>query len=400
MVAKLDRQLNVNGNIFSFKQFIDNPGNYLSIIESVVRPSTMIQKHGESTSQFLDRLFCLLYYKKKMSVTNTNVNSHRCEYVEIDDGCSILNALGIDVIKHNPKISKVIFKNSGNTYRMKNSDMDILINSIKKNTTYSRVNIPVLIGVELEFVGIRDNLALSRFNCEMQNLVGADRYEHPLCYNHNSGEKWVLGCDGSVMRTYSFTEVGYELTSPKLNPMNSKDMNELNNVIELIQRILGGYTTKNCGTHIHMSFRVPSGYEVSKEMCAHFAKAYSNCEDSLFDKLVPLRRRGDRSRWCRATTPYDMDSRYHKLNLKNAVMKSSRLHLEFRQLDGTLEFEKIFSWIKLQKLFVELTMNSFKPNVTIEEDTVDQINLEEVVIDKSFNSNNVEALLKMSKMIA
>ena len=92
--------------------------------------------------------------------------------------------------------------------------------------------------------------------------------------------------------------------------------------------------------------------------------------------------------------------RYRKLNFNNVNKDSDNMHLEFRQLDGTLDFDKIYSWIKLQKLFVDMTMNTWKKECDDLDKPV-KIELEDVILyDATYDNGVVENLMKMSKMIA
>jgi hypothetical protein len=73
------------------------------------------------------------------------------------------------------------------------------------------------------------------------------------------------------------------------------------------------------------------------------------------------------------------------------------LHLEFRQLDGTLDYNKIVAWIKIQRLFVQIanaTYKNYKKTCEIKEFTI-----EEAINDKCFNSDDVESLLKEGRQI-
>lgn len=405
------RQVNVNGTIFSFNQFTSEPDKYMELIRPFFRQSTMIRRPEVTMINHLNNLFCLMYYKKGLAYRPDEqpiAITHRRRVNRIN-ACTedqILSALGIDIVKHNPKISKIIFKNSGNTYRMKNSDMDDLAKSLKNATDLTRNNLDVSLGIELEFVG--DRSMVSSFNEAMMILTNG-RYEYKGCYNKNEGKKWILGYDGSINHRDSYPMSGFELTSPILH-FTSKDMAELKAVIDLIKDILHGYTNRSCGTHIHMSFKCGSA---TPELCAHFGKSYRYNEDGLFDKLVPSYRRLNRSRWCRCTSctpaPGRTSDRYRKLNFANVKKNSDQLHLEFRQLDGTLDYDKIHAWIKLQKLFSELTMdswNSSKECSTVEtdkdkdKDSVKILTITDIVTCKEFEEDDLESVLKMASMIA
>ena len=136
----------------------------------------------------------------------------------------------------------------------------------------------------------------------------------------------------------------------------------------------------------------------SERMCRYFSKSYGNNESSCFDKLVPKYR--VTSRWCRPADWSCIGTRYYKLNLCNTTRNTKEMHLEFRQLDGTLDYNKIVAWAKLQKLFVELTIKNYNKNIATSEATVPSFTVSDIIFDKSFNKQEVESLLKMSKMLA
>jgi hypothetical protein len=75
------------------------------------------------------------------------------------------------------------------------------------------------------------------------------------------------------------------------------------------------------------------------------------------------------------------------------------MHLEFRQLNGTLEYNNIISWVKLQKLFCELTLESWNIN-TADENKPVKIELDDVIVTKKLGKDSIEALMKMSKLVA
>jgi hypothetical protein len=404
MTINGNKQVNVNGTIFSFSQFNSAPEKYMDLIRPLFRPSTLIKRPEVEMINYLNNLFCLMYYKKGMAYNenasvephNARRSRHQHSIDNVED--QILSALGIDIIKHNPKISKVMFKNSGNTYRMKNSDMNELAISLKNSVNLKRNSLDVSIGVELEFIG--DRSQVNTFNAAMLKLTNG-KYEYKGCYNKNDGKKWILGYDGSINRTEGYPMSGFELTSPILH-FNNDDMTELRTVIDLIKDILHGYTNKSCGTHIHMSFACESA---TPELCAHFGRSYRYNEEALFDKLVPTYRRMNKSRWCRRTSCNPNigkgSERYRKLNFANVKKNSNNLHLEFRQLDGTLDYDKIHAWIKLQKMFSELAMDSWNETKKNEsgEEIITMLTLNDVITNSEFN-NELEAAMKMAKLVA
>lgn len=395
------KMIKVNETVFSFANLKDNPSKYLAILNTIFRASTMTQKSTESYNEYLKRLFRLAYYNRHLAVESTesvvesvdsqdedsdiqNVNSNSSLSIRN----AILSTLGINIISASKTNSKIIFKNSGNDYKISNENLNKLITTITNKSSYEHSNIDVKFGVELEFIGLADSNARSDFKQAMNKLVGADKFDARYCYHHNDGTKWDLGTDGSL-RTNQRGFCGYELTTPILSLDNADDLETLKRVIELVYIHFQAYTNKTCGTHIHMSFNVP---KVTNALIKQFACAYKNSEDSLYDKIV----RKDRvnNHYCRSVNPDYTSNRFCKLNFENAKMGTDNFHLEFRQLQGMLDYNKIIAWTKLQKLFIEFTMSSIKDDST----EFESLELEKAICDESFNITDVESFLVMSKM--
>lgn len=385
MTAKLNRQVTINNTTFSFGDLLNNHDYYLQMIYPLFRVSTTQIKSGESIEEYLDRLFSLLYYQKGYRA-NTSARNVSVESFNND----ILSNLGIDIIRHCAKTSRILFKNSGNQYKIRNENIDKLAQSLLDNkSNIKRTKTKVCIGVELEFIGQWSKIGA--FKQAMINLVGEDKFSAPLRYHHNDGKQWELGTDGSLHATDG--GCGFELTSPILNPDSKKDMQQLHDVIELVKSVMNGRVNKSCGTHVHMSFK--SG-EVTNELMKHFVLGYKMNESTLFDRCVAKTRAN--SRWCKPCDPYYFKhDRYRKLNMCKCKLDSDQMHLEFRQLDGTLDYDKLCTWIKLQKLFVETTMNKVKNNQLM---SAESYTLEDVLCKGGLDEHDVEQLMKMSKLAA
>ena len=320
----------------------------------------------------------------------------------MDENCrTILSALGIDVVKKCPKRSSVIFKSSGNSYKMNNEEIIKLAEAVKHDmkfkVSHKLLNSDVSFGVELEFIGKMDQI--NAFTDAMNKAVGADKFVICGCYHKNTGKTWELGNDCSVQPRGSQCGCGmngYELTSPIFNLSSKKDLHELETVCNLVKTHFSGVTNRTCGTHIHMSFPVE---KASDALIEHFVRSYSKSEASLFDKLVPPERRENKARYARAASVNNMQDRYCKINATKVKRNSDNIHLEFRQLDGTLEYDKIISWVKLQKLFCEMTMNSFHREIANEDKSI-QIELGDVIVTHQLGIESIEPLMKMSRLVA
>lgn len=386
-----NKQIIINNHKITFDQFAKSYDSYIEQVKHLFKPSTLLQHSDETETDKFKRIFNLLYYAKHLGV-NVSAKSSKDSLNDL-----ILNALGVDIVKRSSKNSQIVFKNSGNHYKINNDNLDYLANKIfsivKENKTISKINKSIKFGIELEFIGSPDKFDLTQFNNAMYRLVGETRYDPKMYYNHNSGKQWILGKDASVKSTLG---CGYELTSPILTVGNSADMQELKSVLELITKLLDGKTNRTCGTHIHMSFNCG---QATDELITYFAKSYKDNEWSLFDRVVPKQRQSNNNRYCKSVDlNHIYDDRYRKLNLRNVQKGNSEMRLEFRQLDGTLDYDKICTWIKLQKLFINATLKQFKASSTDQSKTP-EITLENVICLKEFKSN-VESLMQMSKLVA
>ena len=403
MPSNTIRKLTIGNKSFSLNALIANPDAYLPLMQQLVSASVFERKASETSDHYFTRLFNLLYSKqsRRSNIGNTATRAPRTS-IPLDENChAILSALGIDVVKKCPKRSSVIFKSSGNSYKMNNEEIIKLAEAVKHDmkfkVSHKLLNSDVSFGVELEFIGKRDQI--NAFTDAMNKAVGADKFVICGCYHKNTGKTWELGNDGSVQPRGSQCGCGmngYELTSPIFNLSSKKDLHELATVCNLVKTHFSGVTNRTCGTHIHMSFPVE---KASDALIEHFVRSYSKSEASLFDKLVPTERRENKARYARAASVNNMQDRYCKINVTKVKRNSDNMHLEFRQLDGTLEYDKIISWVKLQKLFCEMTLDSFHREMA-DADKPIQIELDDVIVTHQLGIESIEPLMKMSRLVA
>lgn len=403
MPSNTIRKLTIGNKSFSLNALIANPDAYLPLMQQLVSASVFERKASETSDHYFTRLFNLLYSKqnRRSNIGNTATHAPRTS-IPLDENCNaILSALGIDVVKKCPKRSSIIFKNSGNSYKMNNEEIIKLAEAVKHDMKFKvnrkLLNSDVSFGVELEFIGKRDQINV--FADAMNKAVGADKFVICGCYHKNTGKTWELGCDCSVQPRGSQCGcgmAGYELTSPIFNLNSKKDLHELETVCNIVKTHFSGVTNRSCGTHIHMSFPVE---KASDALIEHFVRSYSKSEASLFDKLVPSERRENKARYARAASVNNMQDRYRKINVTKVKRNSDNMHLEFRQLDGTLEYDKIISWVKLQKLFCEMTLDSFHREAT-DVDKPIQIELDDVIVTHQLGIESIEPLMKMSRLVA
>lgn len=408
MAVRVNKSVIVNGTIIELEDLIDHPWAFTDLLRTQFNESTYLKKDNESYENYLKRLFALLYYRQNRPERPARQRSNnQQESSKSDDLC-------FDIVRQSPKTSRIAFKESGHVYRLNNEILTSLLEAAKNKSNKRKFHLnDKLIGIELEFIG--EDSKVRTFIEKMRRLVGADKFEAPMRYCHNNGNKWILGEDGSVYprrndKFYREGLQGYELTSPILKLSSKKDMKTLADVCSLIKDVMGGYTNKNCGTHIHMSFPVDKSYmtpvriSVSEcEFLCHFVRAYRSSEESLFDRLVPLSRRANKGKYCKTASVRYMHQRYRKINVTNYIPNTEYLHLEFRQLDGTLDSDKIILWAKLQTLFVDSALKSWNTaKAKHEEPVIESIKLEDIIVSDVFKNSNesVEKLMKLAKMIA
>jgi hypothetical protein len=395
------KKLTVGNTSFSLNVLLLNPNKYLPIMQPLFRASVFARKATEDDEKYLTRLFNVLYKKLNptLVVTSDASGEDHIDLSTIDNNA--LSALGIEIVKKCPKRSKIIFKNSGHSYRMNTDEIKKLTAALKHDVKFERSNTRVKysFGVELEFIGNRR--LLSAFNEAMETLLG-DNYVPELRYQKNNGKKWILGTDTSVHRSgrQSYDMCGYELTSPILDLNSGEDLETLHTVCNYIETIFGGEVNATCGTHIHMSFNLENGITATDDLIKHFARSYRKSESTLFDKLVPERRRENHAYYSKSVSVSHLFDRYRKLNFNNVKKDTSNMHLEFRQLDGTIDANKIIAWARLQRLFVEITMHTWKAEVEKETDKPVQIQLDDVIISSVLDESSKENLMKMCKLIA
>ncbi len=390
---------------FSFNALVANPNKYLPLMQPLFTARTFARKANETYGKYLRRLFNTLNKRQTGSSTTTSDTTsdttrsrqHRNEPIG-EENEKILNAMGIDVVKTAPASLSIVFKNTGNKYRMKRNVMLTLVDTFKKSYDWDPVHkVPIKFGIELEFVGNLDKL--TEFNEAMYKLVGKDRYNPVMSYHKNNGKQWELGKDYSVKCDrdhWNGNFRGLELTSPVFNLNSKKDLNELKAVCKLVEEKFEGAVNNTCGTHAHMSFPVDVANE---DLVKHFARSYRKSEDTLFDKCVPNNRKGNKARYARSVNLNYIWDRYRKLNFCNVKKDSKEMHLEFRQLNGTLDYNTIIAWCKLQQLFINLTLDTWGiDDIDVEERPV-EVQLEEIVVGENFDKSTNETLMKMSKMI-
>lgn len=391
----MSKYIKIEDTIFSLDDLKKHPLSYIPSLLKVFRISTIRQKSNESLEQTLTRLFNTCYSQKGLS------------YKAIEP-INTETASLFSVLKQSAKNSTVRVLGSYNTITVSNDFLnEINIASLKKKCIDTLLQ-GVKIGVELEFIG--DLRQISDFIKRMKETVGESRFEHKRGYNHNDGGKWILGTDSSVKpsRTNSnfYNQKGYELTSPILDPKNEHDMRELADVTFLVKNVFHGEVNRTCGTHVHFSFDCGM-FDDKETVVKWLAHNYIKHETCVFDRAVSGYRRSDNNRFARPNDYRDIFiSRYQKVNFTHCTTKSNRIHLEFRQLEGTLDHHLINAWISMHTFFVNNALNSYKKeearfkqeqyHTHIFREPIEMVSFEDVVMGSEIYSHAFESLLLSS----
>jgi len=175
-------------------------------------------------------------------------------------------------------------------------------------------------------------------------------------YSHTTRRYWKLVYDASVAHE------GLEIVSPILK--GKQGLAELKKVTDALDQV-GAKIDHSCGVHVHHD-----ASDFSLKSFKNVYGMYSRYEDTIDSMLSPSRR-GSNNNMCKspstnlerlkAATSVDeiidriYGDRYVKLNCQ-----SFRRHgtIEFRQHQGTTNFDKLQAWIVITQMMVERSINS------------------------------------------
>lgn len=205
---------------------------------------------------------------------------------------------------------------------------------------------------------VRQALGLARkFGVEMELIfpsnVGRDRLNGALAAAGVGS--WRCKTDGSL--SAGAGKVGWEVVSPILRGQDGID--QIEKVCRVVQE-LGATINRSCGLHVHHDVADADVTDLK-----NVGTGWVN-NQSLIDGLVSASRREGGSYYCRPLTGSDMAvinrartleemqhvrvDRYRTLNFKAYGRFGT---LEVRQHQGTMNFEKIRTWIMLGKAIID-----------------------------------------------
>ena len=307
------------------------------------------------------------------------------------ENANLLLKYGIILKKESKSNAVMQLKGYNDDSRMGHALYDKFISALNYHVPHT-IKLPkITFGVEFEFVGSKNPYDISNFNAAMSKLL-EEKYFYAGVYTHNDGTSWVLGKDSSIDVNDSSVEdpFGYELSSPKLELFNNSDTEVMQEIIELAKSYLHAEVNKSCGTHVHIGFKHSNIFRGS--LC-DLLTAYSIMEKSVFDPIVPTSRR--RNRYCRTTQPWPRN-KYQKLSSRFCDFtfdgECKNLHFEFRQLEGTLDFQTIIYWAELQT-YVLYDLLDHIDNMSYISDLMKK-NIFDILLHYNFDSSLISFFIK------
>jgi hypothetical protein len=182
-------------------------------------------------------------------------------------------------------------------------------------------------------------------------------------YNHETRNHWKLVTDASVRG-------GYEVVSPVLE--GEAGLAALRTVCAVL-KAQGAKVNKSCGLHIHHDISDLGVADVSRVV-----EIYATAQNSIDGILAPSRRTSAHNTYCAPFSSYELDiirnaatitdissrlSRYRVLNLCSYPKYGT---LEFRQHQGSIDFDKIQSWLIFGQQMIERGREGLAPSTSIE----------------------------------
>lgn len=225
------------------------------------------------------------------------------------------------------------------------------------NIICSNIHIDNLIGDNMKITDRKFGIEIEAGNVPTHELesalnrafaeAGLDQSAVEEGYNHITRSHWKITSDASVNLRDAF-----EVVSPILQGQNGLDQ------LEVVCRTLNELDARvnvSCGLHVHLN--------ATDLTVGEILSVYNRYADfgSQIDTVVSPSRRGEGAQYVsqisKLTGSYKSKQRlanargkYHKVNLVNV---SQRGTIEFRQHQGTTDFEKISNWLSFLQSFVE-----------------------------------------------
>lgn len=219
----------------------------------------------------------------------------------------------------------------------------LFITSFDKSQTF---------GVELEFCS---NLTGAEINAGLKTLgltapVEGDGSTYSMSGQRVNYSNWNVTYDTSVR---GFRH-GLEIISPILSGKDGlRELKKVMDYLTGLEKAKKIKVNKTCGTHVHFGKSTWQSY--SEFQGYEFFKMYA-MNEGLIDLLQPASRRENNGRYCRScfdaisNSSYSPSGRYYKVNMSHIKTRGT---VEVRQHSGTVDFEKIASWIHLMTAMLD-----------------------------------------------
>jgi len=210
-------------------------------------------------------------------------------------------------------------------------------------------------GIEAEFFGIRPQVAIDALAA-----VGiACSFEG---YSHRVMNTWKVVTDGSVNGTGT-GQGGLELVSPILQ--GEAGLAQASLAVSTLLAA-GGRVDRTCGLHVHVGMNGLNGADIMKVLDLYSAnQGHINtiiARSRQTNSYCPPLNLASGSRYNsydavrRATTVADLravTTNFHRYSVVNLTAYAKYGTIEFRQHQGTLNGEKVASWVKLLLALIE-----------------------------------------------
>lgn len=220
-------------------------------------------------------------------------------------------------------------------------------------------------GVEAEFFGITPAVAV-------QALTDAGIAVHYATYTHDTTADWKIVYDASVTGRGTGIGRGLELVSPIMQGVAG--LQEVAKAVDALSRA-GGKLDKSCGLHVHVGMDGLTGADMMK-----IIDFYAANQDNIDDIISASRHNNT---YCRkfGIRNYELTqieafrgltdvramkaaaTNFTRFFVVNTSAYARHGTLEFRQHQGTLNGEKLTSWVKFILAMVETapSLDDFAP---------------------------------------
>lgn len=216
-------------------------------------------------------------------------------------------------------------------------------------------------GLELEFFNISEG--------RVQTLLQGAGIQCWRSYYEDSGTGWKITDDGSIVGDYSV-----ELVSPILSGVEG--LRQVAKVVRILSDA-GAKVNKSCGFHVHVDAN-----DLPSNVLLNVYRRYA-LHESMIDTFMVKSRRANNNEYCKSTrnlldrtvnVAKNMDpsevaelmderciggrwsgGRYNKVNLCAYLRHGT---IEFRHHGGTMNVDKVLSWVMFCVNFVETSMES------------------------------------------